>query len=74
MQFGVQGPQQCCSVFPEVARLTPLEFGNLQKMDGPTEQCQDPNPTPQNCSANLVSLRELRQWGGQEWIPLWGWA
>ncbi|KAM6174045.1 mucin-5AC [Erethizon dorsatum] len=32
------------------ARLTPLEFGNLQKMDGPTEQCQDPNPAPQNCS------------------------
>ncbi|EDL18122.1 mCG142254, partial [Mus musculus] len=33
-------------------RLTPLEFGNLQKMDGPTEQCQDPLPVPQkNCSA-----------------------
>ncbi|XP_028642724.1 mucin-5AC [Grammomys surdaster] len=32
-------------------RLTPLEFGNLQKMDGPTEQCQDPLPVPQkNCS------------------------
>ncbi|XP_031240817.1 mucin-5AC [Mastomys coucha] len=32
-------------------RLTPLEFGNLQKMDGPTEQCQDPLPVSQkNCS------------------------
>ncbi|XP_012888811.1 PREDICTED: mucin-5AC [Dipodomys ordii] len=32
-------------------KLTPLEFGNLQKMDGPTEQCQDPVPEPQkNCS------------------------
>ncbi|XP_051001070.1 LOW QUALITY PROTEIN: mucin-5AC [Acomys russatus] len=31
--------------------LTPLEFGHLQKMDGPTEQCQDPPPVPQkNCS------------------------
>ncbi|VCW69036.1 unnamed protein product, partial [Gulo gulo] len=23
-----------------------LEYGNLQKMDGPTEQCQDPVPVP----------------------------
>uniref|UniRef100_A0A8D2D4H9 Mucin-2 n=1 Tax=Sciurus vulgaris TaxID=55149 RepID=A0A8D2D4H9_SCIVU len=38
-------------------RLTPMEFGNLQKMDGPTEQCQDPDPAPQNCSASFVSLR-----------------
>uniref|UniRef100_A0A3Q2HF40 VWFD domain-containing protein n=1 Tax=Equus caballus TaxID=9796 RepID=A0A3Q2HF40_HORSE len=26
--------------------LTPLQFGNLQKLDGPTEQCQDPLPSP----------------------------
>ncbi|KAM8928862.1 mucin-5B [Lycaon pictus] len=30
------------------ARLTPLQFGNLQKLDGPTEQCQDPPPSPAN--------------------------
>ncbi|XP_059566902.1 mucin-5B-like [Myotis daubentonii] len=33
------------------ARLTPLQFGNLQKLDGPTEQCQDPQPGPAgNCT------------------------
>ncbi|XP_054426643.1 mucin-5B [Pteronotus mesoamericanus] len=33
------------------ARLTPLQFGNLQKLDGPTEQCQDPPPSPaDNCT------------------------
>ncbi|XP_057582973.1 mucin-5B-like [Hippopotamus amphibius kiboko] len=33
------------------ARLTPLQFGNLQKLDGPTEQCQDPLPSPaDNCT------------------------
>ncbi|XP_006861081.1 PREDICTED: mucin-5B [Chrysochloris asiatica] len=32
-------------------RLTALQFGNLQKLDGPTEQCQDPLPTPAtNCT------------------------
>ncbi|XP_062054496.1 mucin-5AC [Lepus europaeus] len=32
-------------------RLTPVEFGNLQKLDGPMEQCQDPAPeTKRNCS------------------------
>ncbi|KAM8970878.1 uncharacterized protein ACOB8E_004943 [Sarcophilus harrisii] len=29
-------------------RLLPLQFGNLQKLDGPTEQCQDPLPSPAN--------------------------
>ncbi|KAM5248547.1 mucin-5B [Ctenodactylus gundi] len=29
-------------------RLTPLQFGNLQKLDGPTEQCQDPLPSSAN--------------------------
>uniref|UniRef100_A0A8C9DH94 VWFD domain-containing protein n=1 Tax=Prolemur simus TaxID=1328070 RepID=A0A8C9DH94_PROSS len=39
------------------ARLTPLEFGNLQKLDGPTEQCPDPAPAaPENCSASVVRL------------------
>ncbi|KAF6333485.1 hypothetical protein mRhiFer1_008228 [Rhinolophus ferrumequinum] len=33
------------------ARLTPLQFGNLQKLDGPTEQCQDPPPSEaDNCT------------------------
>ncbi|XP_048217429.1 mucin-5AC [Perognathus longimembris pacificus] len=41
-------------------RLTPLEFGNLQKMDGPTEQCQDPVPEPQkNCSSSLGLCNEI---------------
>lgn len=31
-------------VLPADVRLTPTEFGSLQKMDGPTEQCQDPVP------------------------------
>ncbi|XP_019490229.1 PREDICTED: mucin-5B-like, partial [Hipposideros armiger] len=30
------------------ARLTPLQFGNLQKLDGPTEQCRDPPPSVAN--------------------------
>uniref|UniRef100_I3NAQ5 Mucin-2 n=1 Tax=Ictidomys tridecemlineatus TaxID=43179 RepID=I3NAQ5_ICTTR len=40
-------------------RLTPMEFGNLQKMDGPTEQCQDPDPAPQNCSISSGICEEL---------------
>ncbi|XP_067607884.1 mucin-5B [Pseudorca crassidens] len=37
--------------FAHNARLTPLQFGNLQKLDGPTEQCQDPLPSPaDNCT------------------------
>nr|XP_019570271.1 PREDICTED: mucin-5B [Rhinolophus sinicus] len=30
------------------AKLTPLQFGNLQKLDGPMEQCQDPSPSEAN--------------------------
>ncbi|XP_064423157.1 mucin-5AC-like [Latimeria chalumnae] len=26
--------------------LTPIQYGNLWKMDGPTEQCEDPQPLP----------------------------
>nr|XP_034374891.1 mucin-5B-like [Arvicanthis niloticus] len=29
-------------------RLTPVQFGNLQKLDGPTEQCQDVQPSAVN--------------------------
>ncbi|XP_029438972.1 mucin-5AC-like [Rhinatrema bivittatum] len=32
-------------------RLSALQFGNLQKLDGPTEECEDPTPAPQeNCA------------------------
>nr|XP_044991348.1 mucin-5AC [Jaculus jaculus] len=42
------------------AKLTPLEFGNLQKMDGPTEQCQDPLPTAQkDCSISSGICEEV---------------
>nr|XP_042138029.1 mucin-5B [Peromyscus maniculatus bairdii] len=30
------------------SRLTPVQFGNLQKLDGPTEQCQDTLPSAVN--------------------------
>ncbi|KAM5186088.1 mucin-5AC-like [Callospermophilus lateralis] len=45
--------------FSHDVRLTPIEFGNLQKMDGPTEQCQDPAPAPQNCSTSSGICEEL---------------
>uniref|UniRef100_A0A452R4K5 VWFD domain-containing protein n=1 Tax=Ursus americanus TaxID=9643 RepID=A0A452R4K5_URSAM len=33
------------------SELTPVQFGNLQKLDGPTEQCQDPPLSPaSNCT------------------------
>ncbi|XP_069660133.1 mucin-5AC [Haliaeetus albicilla] len=32
----------------ENTKLTPIQFGNKQKMDGPTEQCADPIP-PSSC-------------------------
>ncbi|XP_027716005.1 mucin-5B-like [Vombatus ursinus] len=43
------------------ARLTTWQFGNLQKLDGPTEQCQDPVSSPaNNCTAEESScLRVL---------------
>eukprot|EP00070_Physeter_catodon_P027686 XP_028334580.1 mucin-5AC [Physeter catodon] len=41
-------------------KLTPTEFGNLQKMDGPTEQCQDPAPEPRaNCLAGFGICEEI---------------
>ncbi|XP_039080944.1 mucin-5AC [Hyaena hyaena] len=41
-------------------KLTPIEFGNLQKMDGPTEQCQDPVPVPlTSCSLGTGICEEL---------------
>uniref|UniRef100_A0A8C0P8Z4 Mucin-5AC n=1 Tax=Canis lupus familiaris TaxID=9615 RepID=A0A8C0P8Z4_CANLF len=44
-------------------KLTPIQFGNLQKMDGPTEQCQDPVPVvdsrlrPQSICEEILSSR-----------------
>ncbi|XP_043826510.1 mucin-5AC [Dromiciops gliroides] len=41
-------------LFSNNARLTAFQFGNMQKMDGPTEQCQDPLPAAlHNCTASF---------------------
>ncbi|XP_023578633.1 mucin-5B [Octodon degus] len=41
-------------------RLSPLQFGNLQKLDGPTEQCQDPLPSPpDNCTGGEDFCRHV---------------
>ncbi|XP_066228758.1 mucin-5B-like isoform X1 [Saccopteryx leptura] len=46
--------------FSHNTKLTPIEFGNLQKMDGPTEQCQDTVPElPRSCSVGLGICEEL---------------
>ncbi|XP_069713222.1 mucin-5AC [Phaenicophaeus curvirostris] len=41
-------------------KLTPIQFGNRQKMDGPTEQCADPTPPAvlSNCSSEFASICE----------------
>ncbi|XP_009987367.1 PREDICTED: mucin-5AC-like, partial [Tauraco erythrolophus] len=41
-------------------KLTPIQFGNRQKMDGPTEQCADPIPPTVlvNCSAEFAFICE----------------
>ncbi|NWW99935.1 MUC5A protein, partial [Caloenas nicobarica] len=36
-------------------KMTVLQFGNMQKMDGPTEHCEDPTSTlPENCTDNSL--------------------
>ncbi|XP_045342332.1 mucin-5B [Leopardus geoffroyi] len=45
------------------ARLTPLQFGNLQKLDGPTEQCQDPLPSPANNCTDREGICHRTLWG-----------
>ncbi|OXB53741.1 hypothetical protein ASZ78_004938 [Callipepla squamata] len=41
-------------------RLTALQFGNMQKMDGPTEYCEDPTPSPpDNCTHNFQCEDEI---------------
>ncbi|XP_036240140.1 mucin-5AC-like [Molothrus ater] len=41
-------------------KLTPIQYGNRQKMDGPTEQCDDPIPPTSlmNCSREFASICE----------------
>ncbi|XP_009889173.1 PREDICTED: mucin-5AC-like, partial [Charadrius vociferus] len=44
----------------EKTKLTPIQFGNRQKIDGPTEQCADPilPAVLVNCSAEFASICE----------------
>ncbi|XP_033917201.1 mucin-5AC [Melopsittacus undulatus] len=44
----------------EKTKLTPIQFGNRQKIDGPMEQCADPVPSAvlMNCSAEFASICE----------------
>uniref|UniRef100_A0A8B9FK24 VWFD domain-containing protein n=1 Tax=Amazona collaria TaxID=241587 RepID=A0A8B9FK24_9PSIT len=44
----------------EKTKLTPIQFGNRQKIDGPIEQCADPIPSAvlMNCSAEFASICE----------------
>ncbi|XP_010185507.1 PREDICTED: LOW QUALITY PROTEIN: mucin-5AC-like, partial [Mesitornis unicolor] len=38
-------------------KMTALQFGNMQKMDGPTEHCEDSTPTlPDNCTDNFDDI------------------
>ncbi|XP_061468750.1 mucin-5AC [Rhineura floridana] len=38
-------------------KLNPVQFGNMQKMDGPTEECQDPVPSAaSNCSHEFSTV------------------
>ncbi|XP_006893417.1 PREDICTED: mucin-5AC [Elephantulus edwardii] len=46
--------------FSNNVKLTPVEYGNLQKLDGPMEQCQDPTPTPLgNCTFGLEFCQKI---------------
>ncbi|XP_059566903.1 mucin-5AC [Myotis daubentonii] len=46
--------------FSHGTKLSDVEFGNMQKLDGPTEQCQDPAPEPPgNCSISSGLCEEL---------------
>ncbi|XP_054246711.1 mucin-5AC [Indicator indicator] len=39
-------------------KLTAVQYGNKHKMDGPTEQCADPlpSPVPMNCSSEFATI------------------
>nr|XP_020142400.1 mucin-5B [Microcebus murinus] len=47
------------------ARLSPLQFGNLQKLDGPTEQCPDAQPKPASNCTDEVSAPVPRHGHGR---------
>ncbi|XP_009072977.1 PREDICTED: mucin-19, partial [Acanthisitta chloris] len=43
--------------FSNNVKMTPLQFGNMQKLDGPTEHCEDTASTlPYNCPDNLDDI------------------
>uniref|UniRef100_A0ABM5F8M9 LOW QUALITY PROTEIN: uncharacterized protein n=1 Tax=Pogona vitticeps TaxID=103695 RepID=A0ABM5F8M9_9SAUR len=42
--------------FSNNVRITPLQFGNMQKLNGPTEDCNDPLPLPLN---NCTDIRDI---------------
>nr|XP_031303835.1 mucin-5AC [Camelus dromedarius] len=51
-------------LFSHNVKLTPIEFGNLQKVDGPVEQCQDPVPEPlTNCLTGSDVCEEMLSGG-----------
>ncbi|EPY77867.1 hypothetical protein CB1_001166001, partial [Camelus ferus] len=51
-------------LFSHNVKLTPMEFGNLQKVDGPVEQCQDPVPEPlTNCLTGSDVCEEMLSGG-----------
>ncbi|XP_062432327.1 mucin-5AC-like [Rhea pennata] len=38
-------------------KMTALQFGNMQKIDGPTENCEDPTSSlPNNCTENFGNI------------------
>lgn len=38
-------------------KMTALQFGNMQKMNGPTENCEDPTTSlPDNCTDTFVRI------------------
>lgn len=74
---GSRGPLHCPQslhaphierlLFPDT-RLTPLQFGSLQKLDGPTEQCQDPLPSPaDNCTDRVSAYGPCSPGRGNSW-------
>ncbi|XP_069594492.1 mucin-2-like [Ranitomeya imitator] len=45
-------------------QITESQFGNLQKLDGPTEQCQDVLPTPKSNCTDYENICESILLGG----------
>ncbi|KYO22185.1 mucin-6 precursor [Alligator mississippiensis] len=42
--------------FSNDIQLSALQFGNMQKLDGPTEQCEDPTNTVDNCTIDYENM------------------